>query len=150
MRCDEKRAKQIISQSDNDRAGFHRYFFETEWKDPENYHITINTSRLNPHYCAETIANLADILFDEQTEIESTQKLQELSLAQTIVNHILYVRKLGVHFLEASDQGTTATLFGVANSAPMVDAAAAAAQEIPSIEKVITEIQIAQEYSIMP
>jgi cytidylate kinase len=150
FRCDEKRAKQIISQSDNDRAGFHRYFFETEWKDPENYSITINTSRLNPHYCAETIANLADILFDEQTELESAKKLAELSLAQTVVNHILYVRKIGVHFLEASVFGTTATLFGVANSAPMVEAACAAAQEIPSIEKVVTEIQIAQEYSIMP
>jgi cytidylate kinase len=150
FRCDEKRARQIIGQSDSDRTGFHRYFFETEWKDPQNYCITINTSRLNPHCCAETIANLAATLFDEQTEIESSIKLKELSLSQAIVNHILYVRKIGVQFLDASVSGTTATLFGVAHSAPMVDAAAAAALEVPPIEKALTEIQIAQEYSIMP
>ncbi|MDR3325449.1 MAG: cytidylate kinase-like family protein [Spirochaetaceae bacterium] len=149
FRCDEKRARQVITQSDNDRTGFHRYFFEAEWKDPQNYFLTINTGRLTPYDCAEAIANLADALFDEQTELESAAKLKELSLSQAIVNHVRYVRKIGVQFLEASVSGTTATLYGVAHSAPMVDAAAAAALEVPPIEKALTKIQIAQEYAMM-
>jgi hypothetical protein len=35
--CDEKRATQIIEQSDHDRIGFHRYFFNSDCKDPTNY-----------------------------------------------------------------------------------------------------------------
>ena len=46
--CDDKRARQIIDQSDHDRSGFHRYFFDIEWKEPSNYHLTLNIGVLHP------------------------------------------------------------------------------------------------------
>ncbi|MDR2864826.1 MAG: cytidylate kinase-like family protein [Spirochaetaceae bacterium] len=150
FRCDVKRAKQIIAQSDSDRAGFHRYFFESDWKDPENYYITINTSSATPAVCAETIAHFAGVLFDEEAERASRKKLKELALAQAVVHHILYEKKIAIYFLDASLSGTTVTLYGVANSVLMVDAALAAALEVPSVEKAVPEIQIAQDYSVMP
>jgi cytidylate kinase len=150
FRCNEERAKQIIYQSDGDRAGFHHYFFETEWKDPENYHITINTSRVNPQACAEVIATLAKNLFDAQTEQKSREKLKDLQAAQTVINHILYEKKIGVHFLEAAVENKTVTLLGVANSVPMIEAARLAAGEVPGIEKAVSEMQIIHEFTVMP
>jgi cytidylate kinase len=150
FRCNEHRAKQIIYQSDSDRAGFHHYFFETEWKDPENYHITINTSRVNPQTCAEVIVNLAKNLFDTQTAQKACEKLKDLRAAQTVINHILYEKKIGVHFLEANVENNTVTLFGIANSATMIEAARTAAGEVPGIEKAVSKMQVIHEFSIMP
>ncbi|MDR3303912.1 MAG: cytidylate kinase-like family protein, partial [Treponema sp.] len=46
--CDDRRARQIIDQSDKDREGFHHYFFDMEWRRSGNYHITLNTGHLHP------------------------------------------------------------------------------------------------------
>jgi osmotically-inducible protein OsmY len=73
-----------------------------------------------------------------------------MSLAQSIIHHVLYEKGLQVHFLEASVSENNAVLFGVASSAALVDAAMQAAKETPSIEKVHSEIQVVHEYSVMP
>jgi cytidylate kinase len=161
FRCDEKRAKQIIMHSDADRAGFHHYFFETEWKASENYYLTINTSHLSPLCCAQTINQLASNMFDKETEKQSEFKIAALTLAQLVINHILYEKKIGIHFLEANvtseegDAGAGAsakkvTLYGVASSVLMAEDALAAALEVAGVDKAASEIQIAHEFSVMP
>jgi cytidylate kinase len=148
--CDDKRARQIIEQSDHDRIGFHRYFFDMEWKDPANYHLTLNTGHLHPAVCAEIIKYLKNQLITGETETQNTLRLNELVLAQRVVHHILYERGISIHFLEAVAAGKRVTLFGVANSQSLVETAVSAAREYPSVESVQSEIQIVQEYSVMP
>ncbi|MDR0644497.1 MAG: cytidylate kinase-like family protein [Treponema sp.] len=152
--CNEKRARQIIEKSDSDRSGFYHYFFDTEWRNPENYHLTVNTGHLHPAVCAEIIKRLRDYFITEKIEERQVIRIKELTLAHKIKHHILYDKELPVHFLEVSVSENKITLYGVANSQVLVDATVSTTTEFIIQEKVVlsvrSEIQVIQEYSIVP
>jgi len=150
FRCDEKRSRQIIEQSDHDRAGFHRYFFDVDWKAGSNYHLTINMGSLHPATAAEIIKTLKERTVTEEANARSRQVLQAMILSQKVIHHVLYDQKIPVHFLEALVKDSAITLHGVANSEATVEAVVAAAREIAGAYAVRSEIQIVQEYGVMP
>jgi cytidylate kinase len=148
--CDEKRARQILEQSDHDREGFHRYFFDMSWKNPENYHLTLNTGNLHPELCAELIKNVLEKTMNEETGTENSLRIKDLILGQQVIHHICLEKKIPIHFLEASVVSGEVTLFGVANSQSLVEAAILSAKEMPAVNSVKSEIQVVQEFSIVP
>ncbi|GHV82150.1 phospholipid-binding protein [Spirochaetia bacterium] len=148
--CDEKRARQIIDQSDHDRIGFHHYFFDIDWKESANYHLTLNTGGLHPAICAQIIKDLCDRAITPEAEVQHVQRLKDLSLGQTVVHQILYEKGISIHFLEASVFEGVITLFGVANSQALVEAALGVAKEIVGVGEVRSDIQVVQEYSVIP
>jgi cytidylate kinase len=148
--CDDRRARQIIGQSDQNRRGFHRYFFDVDWKSPDNYHLTLNTGFLHPVINAELIRNLLDHLMVADIEAQGRRRLRELTLAQQVVHHIIYEKEIPIHFLEASVSEKNVTIYGVANSQSLVESAVSSAREIPNVETVRSEIQVVQEYTVMP
>jgi cytidylate kinase len=148
--CDEKRARQIIEQSDSDREGFHKYFFDSRWKEAGNYHLALNTGHLHPTVCAEIIKYMRDRIITDEAEEQNTVRIKELSLGQQIKHHIIYEREIPIHFLEAVVSGGQVILYGVANSQSLVEAAAAAAREAAAGVSVRSEVQVVQEYNIMP
>jgi cytidylate kinase len=148
--CDDKRARQIIDQSDHNRMGFHRYFFDMDWKGPGNYHLTLNTGHIHPAVSAEIIRYLRDQVITGELEARNTLRLKELIAAQRVVHHIQYEKGIPIHFLEASVSHGGVTLFGVAGSQSLVETAVAAAREVPSVSSVHSEIQVVQEYTVMP
>jgi len=152
--CDDNRARQIIERSDQDRIGFHRYFFDVEWRNPGNYHISLNTGISHPALCAEIVMLLKNRIFTPEAEEQNKIRLKELILEQKIKHNIMYEQGIPVHFLEVSASGNTVTLYGVVNSKSLCDSAANAAQEITGAgESPVTirnEIQIVHEYTVMP
>ena len=52
-------AREIIRQSDHDRAAFHRHYFKADWEDPMNYDLVLNTSRIGLDQAVETLVSLA-------------------------------------------------------------------------------------------
>jgi cytidylate kinase len=148
--CDEKRARQIIERSDQDRFGFHRYFFDIDWKDPGNYHLSLNTGNFPPLVCAEIIKKLKEHLFTPEAEAQNAARLKELILEQRVKHHIIYEREIPIHFLEAAASGGAITLYGVANSQALIEAAVNAAKEAAESSPVQSEIQIVREYSVIP
>ncbi|MDR1247983.1 MAG: cytidylate kinase family protein [Treponema sp.] len=148
--CDNKRAAQIVEQSDNDRTGFHRYFFDVNWTDASNYHLTLNMGSLHPAAAARIIKELKDETIDSETETASARALNEIFLGQQVVHHILYEKEIPVHFLEAVVAGGEVTLSGVVNSQSQMAAAISAAREVTGIAGVISVIQVVKEYSMFP
>jgi cytidylate kinase len=152
--CDEHRARQIIERSDQDRIGFHRYFFDIDWRNPENYHISLNTGISPPAVCAEIVMLLKNRIFTPETEEQNRIHLKKLILEQRVKHNIMYEQGIPVHFLEVSANGNTVTLYGVVNSQGLFDSAMKAAQETAgSVESSVTirnEIQIVHEYSVIP
>jgi cytidylate kinase len=160
--CDEHRARQIIERSDQDRIGFHRYFFDTEWRNPENYHISLNTGIFPPAVCAEIVTLLKNRSFTPEAEEQNKIRLKELVLEQKVKHNIRYDQGIPVHFLEVSAAGGTVTLYGVVNSQALSDSAASAAADAvtkaaqetaAAVESPVTirnEIQIVHEYTVMP
>ena len=150
FRCDDKRARQIIEQSDHDRDGFHRYFFDVEWKDAGNYHLSLNTGHLHPEVCAEIVKHMHDRVMTEVEEAKSARKIRELILGQEIKHRILYEKAVPIHFLEASVSENCITLYGVANAQSLIEAAVSTARELAGSSTVQSEIQVVHEYSVMP
>jgi cytidylate kinase len=148
--CDDKRARQIIEQGDHDRIGFHRFFFDMDWKDPANYHLCLNTGYLPPSLCANMIKDLRNHAVNTETETQNSQRLKEMTLGQQLIHHILYEKEIPIHFLEASVTEGVVMLYGVANAQALVEAAVSAARDMGSVKSVISEIQVVQEYSVMP
>jgi len=147
--CDDKRARQIIEQNDRDRGGFHRYFFDVEWKDAGNYHLCLNTGHLHPEVCAEIVKHMRDSVMTEDEEVKNAQRIRELSLGQDIKHRILYEKRVPIHFLEASVSEGRVTLYGVANSQALIETAISSAKELAG-SSVQSEIQVVHEYSVMP
>jgi cytidylate kinase len=148
--CDDKRARQIIEQSDQDREGFHRYFFDTDWTDACNYHLCINTGNFHPMLGAKIIKSILEEYVDKETESLGIKKIQDIMLAQKIIHYILVEKNISVHFLEADVSESKATLFGVASSQAVAETAVAAAKEVASINEVQSELQVVQDYSMIP
>jgi cytidylate kinase len=149
FQCDEKKARSIIEQSDRDRTGFHKYFFESEWKDPSNYRVSLNTGLLHPSVCARIIERLCADTVPPEAEAELAKKLDAAFLAQRVVHHVLYKKNVRIHFLDVTADDGTVTLFGVTNSKAVIDQAAAAANEVEGVKNIIQSIQIVEEYNIV-
>ncbi|HCM26694.1 MAG TPA: phospholipid-binding protein [Treponema sp.] len=150
FRCDDKRARQIIEQSDHDRAGFHKFFFDSDWTSPDNYQLTLNTGFMHPSTAAELIKELRDLCVTTEADAKSRNRIKDMALAQAVVNRVLYEKKIPIHFLEAKVDDGAVVLNGVANSQASVEASVAAAKEVPGVRSVLGEIQVVQEYSVMP
>ena len=148
--CDDKRASQIIEQSDRDREGFHRYFFDVKWKDPDNYHLALNTGHLHPELCAEIIKYMRDRTMTKEAEDLNARRIGELALGQKIKHRILYERELPVHFLEVSVSDGRVILYGVANAQALIESAVSSAMELAPECSVQSEIQVVHEYSVIP
>jgi cytidylate kinase len=148
--CDEKKARSIIEQSDRDRTGFHKYFFESEWKEPGNYRISLNTGYLHPSVCARIIEQLRDSTVPPDVEAALAKKLDAAFMARRVAHHVLYEKNVRVHFFDVTPgEDGEITLFGVTNSKIIIDHAVAAAEEVHGVKKITQSIQIAEEYSII-
>ncbi|MDR0290437.1 MAG: cytidylate kinase-like family protein [Treponema sp.] len=154
FQCDERRARQILDRSDRDRIGFHRYFFDIDWRHPGNYHLSFNTGVLHPADCAKIINQLKERFFTPEAEAQSAARLKELVLEQRVKHCIMYEQEIPIHFLEISVCGNNISLYGVANSQALVDAALNAVNKMPGMEEdpatIQNEIQVVREYSVMP
>ena len=150
FQCDENRARQILEKSDRDRIGFYRYFFETDWKDAGNYHLTLNTGHLHPEVCAEIIKYMRDRIITEEEEKQNIRRIIELSLEQKIKQAILYDKEITIHFLEIEVSKEKITLYGATSSQSLVEAAITVAREIAPLAEIQSEIQVVQEYAIYP
>lgn len=127
--CDEKRAEQIIEHSDRDKAGFHRSFFDIDWRHPVNYHLSFNTGLLTPGDCAEIVNSFKDRVFTQEAQAGNAVMLKNILLSHKIEHSILYEQELPVRFIDVSVCESTAVVYGIVASGNLVDAVVSAAKE---------------------
>jgi cytidylate kinase len=148
--CGDKEAVKLVEQSDRDREGYHKYFFGTEWSNPMNYMLVLNSGHLSALECAKMIKDLSDMISERVDPNETGRRLSGLKLSQEVLTQILYAQKIPIQFLEADVQDGVVTLHGVAASKTAIDSAIACAHEVAGVNQVISEIQVIQDYSVMP
>jgi cytidylate kinase len=148
--CDERRALQIIEQSDHDRAGFQKYFFSVDWRDSREYALTLNTGEMDAATAARVIDALRLAIATPEREAAGARRIADLLLGQSIVTAIVYGKRVPVHFLEADCDAGKAVLHGVANTQSAIEAAIKAAAAVPGVSSVESSIQIVQEFAVMP
>ncbi|MCQ2602056.1 MAG: cytidylate kinase family protein [Treponema sp.] len=147
---DEKQASQRIQESDVNRKGFHKSFFNLDNEDDSLFHMTLNTSRLSEDDAASIISALCKLKITEEKEQEGCKKVKELLAAQKLVNKIIFEGHVNINFLRAVISDGTLSLQGVADSAALAEKAMEIAKlEFPQL-KVESCISVVQDFKAYP
>ena len=120
---DEKQAKQRIQESDANREGYHRSFYNIETSDCSLFHMVLNTGLIPEKAAAEEIAHFVEKTVTIKQEEEGNKMLEELLKAQSIVNKLSFEYHLNIEFVHASIEDKTVILHGVSDSPGIVEQA---------------------------
>lgn len=142
----DKQARTRIDESDSNRKGFHKSFFNLANEDPQHFHLTVNTSLISDETTVCLIKDLVKDYITPEKEEAGKVKIQELLKGQRLVNKLLFEDKLNVNFLRAVVEGNTVRLQGVAESHALAERAVKLSQEALPDCTVISEINVIQDY----
>lgn len=142
----EKQAEQRIAESDANRLGFHKSFFNLVNEDPSHFHLTLNTALVDINNSVECIAQMAKNVVTSEKEAQGKEKIADLLAAQKLVNKLLFEYKLPINFLHAVINGDVVSLQGVADSVAIAERAVCIASELMSDKKVESCISIVQDF----
>lgn len=147
----EKQALQRIQESDTNRLGFHKSFFNLANEDPSHFHMVLNTGKLDIPTATQVIAELCDCIITPEKEAAGKIKLDKLLSAQRLVNKLVFEYKLNINFLRAVIQDDeTLSLQGVADSAALAEKAVSISAQLMPDRKIESCISIVQDYKAYP
>jgi len=147
---DEKQALQRIEESDTNRVGFHKNFFNLAVEDPVHFHMVLNTGLFNAHSAAVVLSEMCKKLISPEAEKQGAQKIKEMLSAQYVVNKLVFDCKLNINFLRAVINGNTLTLHGVAESAVLAEKAVQVAAELMKDKEIMSCISVVQDFKSYP
>jgi cytidylate kinase len=143
---DERRARHAVQHEDNERAGFHRFFFHANWDSAELYDLIISTSLITRDTAVDLISNVLSSREVRALKKERSRKLEDLYLAQRATVAIQYERRVPVHFLEVECVEGAITLKGTCGNREHMAACESVAGEIPGVTRVINQVAYVPEY----
>lgn len=146
----EKQAIQRIDESDANRRGFHKSFFNIEIDDPSHFVMVMNTGVLNVDSAADMIVSIVKGYITPEKETVGKQKLNQLLQCQHLVNKLVFEYKINIEFLRAVMDENTIILQGVADSSVLVERALKIASvEFPdyTIKSAISVVQDFKPYN---
>ncbi len=138
--CNEKTAKKLIDNSDQARAGFHKYFFNCDWSSPESYDFIINTTNLTADDCIKIIESTVNILKNEENNQILNSNLDDLILGEKIYLKILFEDRQPIKMLDVKVDDGVVTLSGSVSTKGNIKYCTNAAKDFPGVKNVISEI----------
>lgn len=142
----EKQARARIDESDANRKGFHKSFFNVESESPEHYLLTMNTGILSVDEAVRIVEDMVKIYSSPEKEAAGKIKVAQLLKGQQLVNQLVFDFQINVNFLRAVVDGNVITLQGVADSQGLAERAVqTAARILPSCE-IRSAISIVQDF----
>lgn len=146
----EKKAQALMQESDTNRNGFHKCFFNIDHDDSSSYHLVLNTEFVNPDQGARIIHEACSLTVSAEAEVAGVRRIGQLLQAQKIVNHVVFDLKVPVHFLEASSTEDEIVLHGVADSTTVIERVLSVARSMAPDKKVTSGISVVQDYKSYP
>ncbi len=146
----EKQAQQRIDESDANRKGFHKSFFNIDLDDPSHFILVMNTGLFDTESASAAIAEITKAYITDEKERDGKRKLTDLLKCQHLVNKLIFEYKLNIEFLRAVISGDTVTLQGVADSSVLVERAIKITSvELPeyTVKSAISVVQDFKAYS---
>lgn len=142
----EKQAWHRINESDNNRRGFHKSFFNMDVNDPAHYMMVLNTGIFDEESASDAIVTFVGDYVTPEKEEAGRVQLANLIKCQHLVNELVFEYKLNIKFLRAVMDGGDLVLQGVADSSVLVERAVKiAAVEFPDMN-VTSNISVVQDY----
>ena len=143
----EKQATDLIKESDSNREGFHKCFFNMEHEEATFYNMVLNTSEITSREAAEIIKNAVEITIKEEDVKKGKKRIADLYEAQKIVNHISFKLHLSIYFLDAEVVDDCIVLHGIADSPHSIEKAVSVTQELCKGKKVSSDIKLINDYN---
>ncbi len=146
---DPDRARKLVRRSDQQRAGFIKYYFDRDWEDPLGYDLVINTERLSEESAVRMICdgikdrNLLEI------KAKSKNKLADLVLRKRIEIAISTAGDIDQQLLEVAVSDSVATLSGHLYSEQELQKTLAIVESATGVSKVHNRVKVAN-YRAMP
>lgn len=147
---DEKQAMQRVEESDANRAGFHKSFFNVDLANESRFHMILNTGLIDINNSSSIIADLCKTLVTPEQEVKGEKIISEMVESQHLVNTLIFEYKLNINFLHAVIKDDTMVLQGVADSIALSERAVSIASELVPNRKVISAISVVQDFKAYP
>jgi len=139
---DPERARKLVRRSDQQRAGFIKYYFDRDWDDPLGYDLVINTERLNEESAVRLICdaikdrNLAEI------KAEYKKVLADLVLRKRIEIAINRSGDIDEQLLEIEVRDGVATMSGQLYLDAERRKVLALAEATPGVTQVVDHLKV--------
>ena len=146
---DPDRARYLVRKSDQQRAGFIKYYFDRDWDDCVHYDLVINTQRLSEDKAVQVIC---DSVKDENLEgVKASGKklLTDLILRKKVEIAILSSDNIDAYMLEISVVDGIVTLAGQLHSNAEKNAAEKQARSVEGVNDLKNDIKVV-EYRTNP
>ena len=146
---DPDRARYLVRKSDQQRAGFIKYYFDRDWEDSASYDLVINTQRLSEDMAVQVIC--ASVKDENLEGIKATGKkvLSDLILRKRVEIAILSSNSIDAYLLEIDAEDGIVTLSGQVHSNAERTAAETQARSVEGIKDLQNNIKIV-EYRTNP
>lgn len=146
---DEQHALRMIHQSDHDRAGYHKYFFNMAWDSSTDYDLVINTATISPEEACDAVSAIVHSPTSTEAGLRARRTLADLRIAEDVTIAIVYRERIPVMSLDVSCDEGVITLHGMVRSQGFADRCVGVSGTVEGVRNVISYIEVAQ-YTYYP
>ncbi len=141
---DEEHALRMIHQSDHDRAGYHKYFFDSTWDSPADYDLVVNTAAISPEETCSTVSALLHSPSHAGSRERARDVLSDLQIAQHVIIAVLYKERVPVLSLDVVCSRGAISLHGIVRSAEAMHRCVTVAGTVEGVQGVVSYLDIVE------
>jgi cytidylate kinase len=137
-------ARVLVRKSDQQRAGFIKYYFDRDWDDPLFYDLTINTQRLSKEMAVKIISDSINDQNLVECKADCKRKLTDLILRKRVEIAILSSGKVDAYLLEISTTKGVVTLSGQVHSKSEKETVLKLAKTVDGVSQIVERIKVVE------
>jgi cytidylate kinase len=141
---DEPHALRMIHQSDHDRAGYNKYFFNAAWDSSADYDLVVNTEGVSVAETCDVVSALQHSPTHSEAGARARDALLDLRIAQDVVVAIVHRERAAVTSLEVGCHNGVVMLDGVTRSQAAIDRCLRIAGTVEGVTKVVNKLEIVE------
>ncbi len=141
---DEQEALRVIHQSDHDRAGYQRYFFNAAWDSPASYDLVVNTAAISPAETCDMVAALLRSPLYSGVGGRTRDILRDLRIAQDVVIAVLYRERVPAMFLDVVSENGAVSLHGRVRVLATIDRCVEIARTVEGVTSVASNLEVVE------
>ncbi|MEL3908703.1 MAG: cytidylate kinase family protein [Treponemataceae bacterium] len=142
----EEQARQRLNESDQNREGFHKCFFNVEIENPAIFNLVLRTDTITAETAAEIIKTAFEKTITPDLSAQTKKAISQKLIGQRIVNSIAFEHKLQIYFLDAQVSDKAVVLHGISESAKNTEKAIQIAKELAGDLPVESKITFVSSY----
>ena len=139
---DPDRARILVRKSDQQRAGFIKYYFDRDWDDPLGYDLIINTQRLSEETAVRLICDGIKDRNLVESKAEYKKVLADLVLRKRIELALCNQPQLDHHLLDVNVKDGQVTIAGQLHSEAARKQAVSLTEGTTGVRKVVDQIKV--------